>query len=69
MLYVISFIVFYISLLSLNFIYFLTFEDNVSLFFNLNNFIEPLIPATLIVVLGVFLGKITKSKDKKKNGK
>lgn len=65
MLYILSFIILYVSVLFLDFIVFLIYEGNLFDFFVLNSFIEPLMPSILTLLVGVFLSKLIKPKDKK----
>lgn len=65
LLYILSFVILYISVLFLDLVAFLIYEENLSGFFILSNFIAPLAPSLLTLLLGTFLGKLIKSKDKK----
>lgn len=65
MLYILSFIILYISVLFLDFVAFTIYGGELFEFFVLNNFIDPLFPSALTLLVGVFLGKLIKSKGEK----
>lgn len=64
MLYVMSFFILYSSVLFLDFIVFIIYDGEVLDFFILSNFVEPLFPSLLTLLVGVFLGKLIKLKNR-----
>ncbi|WP_041639743.1 hypothetical protein [[Mannheimia] succiniciproducens] len=52
----------YFSLLLIEFLYTIMYEDGIEKFFEIQKFTDPIIPAVLATLLTVFLGKFTNYK-------
>lgn len=58
-----AYIVSYLHFLFLEFLVLLIFEQDTSNPWTIDHFLDPIFPSVLVVTLGLWLGKVTKSKD------
>ncbi|QLB42037.1 hypothetical protein HV560_03980 [Mannheimia pernigra] len=58
-----AYIVSYLNFLFLEFLVLLIFEQDTNSLWTIDHFLDPIFPSFLVVILGLWLGKATKSKD------